>query len=474
MKLSLRELFCTDGTVNRLTYLAVGVTGILIKFAVDSAVAQLVFHREWSLFFYWFPLGYAAHLRELRGSSPDVLVFLCTMAGVALPFIWVGTTMTLRRLRDAGWPAWMLLFFFLPFVNLLFFAVLCVANSRPPAPKRQEDDRGTPDTLLGALIPRGATGSAAVACLVTTALGLLAVPFSTTILRSYGWGLFVAGPFSLGLIATVLYGYHQPRAMLKCLYVATVATLMAGAAFLLVAIEGLICLLMALPIALPLAWFGAIIGYSIQSRRWNARQAPATLCLVLALVPGMMALEAAEHRKAPLFPVTTSIEINAPPSVVWKQVVSFSEITEPPEWVFHAGIAYPQRAEIFGTGPGAVRHCVFSTGPFVEPITVWDEPRLLQFTVTQTPPPMHELSPYGQIAPPHLEGYMVSRQGQFLLVPLPGARTRLEGTTWYQHGLWPAEYWRLWSDLLIHRIHLRVLRHIKREAEAGASQAAAR
>jgi hypothetical protein len=47
-------------------------------------------------------------------------------------------------------------------------------------------------------------------------------------------------------------------------------------------------------------------------------------------------------------------------------------------------------------------------------------------------------------------------------------RTLLEGTTWYRHGLWPAEYWRWWSDAIIHRIHMRVLTHIRTLAEAGA------
>jgi hypothetical protein len=74
---------------------------------------------------------------------------------------------------------------------------------------------------------------------------------------------------------------------------------------------------------------------------------------------------------------------------------------------------------------------------------------------------MRELSPYGAIDAPHLHGYLVSQRGQFELQPLSGGRTRLIGTTWYQHHLWPAQYWRLWSDAIIHRIHLRVLRHIK-------------
>jgi len=33
--------------------------------------------------------------------------------------------------------------------------------------------------------------------------------------------------------------------------------------------------------------------------------------------------------------------------------------------------------------------------------------------------------------------------------------------------MWPGPYWRLWSDMIIHRIHLRVFEHIKRLSELG-------
>jgi hypothetical protein len=107
---------------------------------------------------------------------------------------------------------------------------------------------------------------------------------------------------------------------------------------------------------------------------------------------------------------------------------------------------------------------VFDTGTFVEPIDVWQEPTLLRFRVDDQPEPMHEWSPYA-IHPPHLDGYLKSRRGQFRLVDLGGGRTRLEGTTWYSNAMWPAAYWQLWSDGIIHRIHGRVLGHIKRLAE---------
>jgi hypothetical protein len=70
------------------------------------------------------------------------------------------------------------------------------------------------------------------------------------------------------------------------------------------------------------------------------------------------------------------------------------------------------------------------------------------------------------VLPKHLHGYLISEHGQFRLKELPNHHTLLEGSTWYQHGLWPAEYWRWWSDAIIHRIHMRVLTHIRALAES--------
>ena len=49
---------------------------------------------------------------------------------------------------------------------------------------------------------------------------------------------------------------------------------------------------------------------------------------------------------------------------------------------------------------------------------------------------MRELSPY-HIHPPHLDNFLVSKRGQFLLEGLPDGKTRLEGTTWYTNRMWP-------------------------------------
>jgi uncharacterized membrane protein YhaH (DUF805 family) len=449
-----------DGRVDRTKYAVVGVVVVAVKHNLDRLVA-LGFHRPWGFLSYWEPLAWATRINALAHADA---IFVGTMVAISLPFIWLGVAMTVKRLRDAGQPVWLVGLFFVPGVNLLLFLLLCLMPSREEA-ERAEARPWPGSRKLDRVIPRSRIGSAALAIAVTALLGLPLVLLGTAALRGYGWGVFVALPFCLGLFSVLLYTYHEPRGFGSCIGVATLSVGLLGAALLAIAVEGLICLMMAAPIALVLALIGGALGYSIQRRHWNRASAPAMLSVVLLFAPAFMGLERAARLDAPLLEVRTAIEVNAPPEIVWKQVVAFSEIPAPKELLFRAGIAYPIRAEMVGQGVGAERHCIFSTGAFVEPIEVWDEPRLLKFGVTANPAPMEEWTPYAHIQPPHLRGFLVSRAGQFQLTPLPGGRTRLEGTTWYRHTMWPAAYWQVWSDGIIHRIHLRVLQHIRERAE---------
>jgi hypothetical protein len=114
---------------------------------------------------------------------------------------------------------------------------------------------------------------------------------------------------------------------------------------------------------------------------------------------------------------------------------------------------------------GAVRYCVFSTGAFVEPITLWEPGRRLAFDVASSPVPLRELTPFPNVSPPHRDGFLQSRRGEFRLVALPDGRTRLEGSTWYTLRMGPEGYWQMFGDYIIHQVHLRVLEHIRVEAE---------
>lgn len=461
MRISFGELWNPNGTINCGAYALVGFIGCAVKYNLDRAVAIFGFRQSWDLSSYWIPVRDVTRITELHVNEVWLLE---TMVLLALPFVWIGIVMTMKRLRSAKLPTWLVVLFFAPFVNVFFFLFLCLYPEREFDPETQTATF-IQSPKLAQFFPQSAVGSAAVSLLLTVPLGLGVVLLGTHVLAQYGWGLFVALPFTIGLVAALVYGLREPRTLQGCVIVACIAVFILGLALFALAAEGLVCLLMVIPLALPLAALGGLCGYVVRFQHG----APAVLSAFIAFMPGVQYMEHAAAISRPTFVVSSSIDIQAPPEKVWRQVVAFSQIPPPKEWMFRAGIAYPIRSEISGTGPGAERHCVFSTGAFVEPIEVWDEPHRLKFSVTSNPPPMEEWTPYSRIDTPHLHGFLVSEGGQFLLTPLPNGGTRLEGTTWYQHGLWPAQYWQLWSDVIIHKIHMRVLRHIKDEAESIAS-----
>jgi hypothetical protein len=273
---------------------------------------------------------------------------------------------------------------------------------------------------------------------------------------TYGLTLFILLPCILGGLASWVF---PAKRAIDAAGTGAFAVFLASFSLLFGGIEGLGCVLMALPLTVPLGAFGGYLVYD--ATEFKKRQRGAAMLAILPFATLTFDLKTPPT----VFAVHSQVIVGASPEQVWKHVVTFSDLPEPGEWFFRAGLAYPKRARIEGSGPGAVRYCEFSTGPFVEPIDVWDQPRLLAFHVTENPAPMNEWSPYSNVLPKHLHGYFISKKGQFRLTLLPGGRTLLEGTTWYQHGLWPGEYWRWWSDAIIHRIHLRVLNHVKMLAE---------
>ncbi|WP_437185750.1 hypothetical protein SH668x_002866 [Planctomicrobium sp. SH668] len=218
---------------------------------------------------------------------------------------------------------------------------------------------------------------------------------------------------------------------------------------------------MAAPIMLPLGAIGGLVGYACVHNEKTPLQ---LMLLMIFTIPLMMGIEKITHTPRE-FLVSTVVDIDAPREQVWKTVLEFPELPPPDEIFFRAGIAYPIKAEIQGHGVGAIRRCIFSTGAFVEPITVWDEPKRLAFDVAEQPHSMTELSPYPNLHPPHLDNSLRSNRGEFLLEELPGNRTRLIGNTWYELEIYPHAYWTIWTQGLIHRIHLRVLEHVKVHAE---------
>lgn len=446
--------------VSRRAYAVSGVALFAFKFAVDSWIVHAATGQMWTPWSYLNP-SWNLRMAPLQSGADPALSLFFVLGLWSVPFMWIGFSMTMRRAVDAGLSPWTGLLFFIPVVNYVVMLTLCLRPSRwGPADSWSPREGPTPPERLSQTALR-----AVVAAAAGGGIGLLLLLLSASVVRSYGSALFVGGPFVMGLVTAFLFNRVRPQPIAATAAVVVLCLTLVGGALLLFAIEGLLCILMAFPIALVEALLGALFGSALAL---GVQRARGSLAGAVLMLPVILVVDAAAPPPRERH-VVTSVDVSAPPETVWNHVVGFAELPPPHELIFRLGIAYPTRARLLGRGVGAVRHCEFSTGPFVEPITVWDPPRRLAFDVTRQPPPMHEWSPYRHVNAAHLlDDTLRSRRGEFLLLPLPGGRTRLLGTTWYVIDMAPGSYWRLWSDMLIHRIHSRVLAHVKALAEAEA------
>ena len=314
--------------------------------------------------------------------------------------------------------------------------------------------------LLNKILPTNDISLKWIAIISTLLLAGGLTLWSIYSIGNYGVALFILRPFLIGFCPTIIYGLKQHVTRKVAFEIGFLTLGLFSIGLLVFAIEGIICIAMIAPIGALLTWLGSLCAYAIVKKSLN--NGTTFLLLWIGLIPIVSFIE--KDTKPKLLSVVTSIEINANPQTVWENVIEFPQLNEPTEFIFKTGIAYPINAKIKGTGVGAVRYCNFTTGSFIEPVTVWDPPRLLKFDVLQQPQPMKELS-FWDIDAPHLHDYFVSKQGQFKLTQLPNGNTLLIGTTWYYHNIKPTFYWKLWSNYIIHKIHNRVLTHIKHTAE---------
>jgi len=442
----LRLWFGFSDPVDRGTYFRHGLGLTAFKYGLDALLIWRFADRVWTPLDYLNPLLQAR--QELLQDGPAWLLPL--LIAMALPFLWIGVSMSMRRAIDAGRSPWIALLFFVPVINFVLMAILSLA---PPLSKMQWPVE-PPPLAMDDRIKSAMLGVAA-----SVAITLLTVGIGVYLRRSYSTGFFLGVPFTVGYISSYIYNHGHARPAGQSILLAMGSVTIAAGSLVIFALEGVICIAMAWPIALAVAFPGAVLGRVMATRDVRASTG-AGLALLVPLLVGV------EPRPTPPSQeVLTIVEIAAPPEIVWRHVVTFPDLPPPTEWLFRAGVAAPTRARIEGRGVGAIRYCDFTTGSFVEPITAWEENRLLAFDITAQAPPMNEVTPYRDVHPPHLDGYFRATHGEFRLIPLPGGRTRLEGRTRYVVDMFPQVYWTVPAREIVTAIHTRVLHHIQTLAE---------
>ena len=469
------DWFTVSGPVGRQEYMIAGFSLAVLKFVCEFVAVWLGTGQ------YFSPLDF---VNPWLSSKAPFLID-APAAGLAwllftIPFVWIAIAMSVRRAADIGITPWFGLVMLVPLANLAAMCLLAiiptdllkvdVQQSTDEERVRQETInafRPTIDNASAANLQRTTTlGTAIVAIALGCATQTIVGMFSVWVLQVYGFILFFSAPVVAGAVAGFAYNRHERNSFWAMTLVILVMNFFSFSLMLMVGLDGAICLIMAFPLLGPLSLAGGLIGASIATAglRPGIDERRGMIGSMI-LLPVCLALEPLDNQ-APLHHVTTSVDISAPPNLVWQNVIAFPEIDAPLDWHFRLGIAAPMHATIDGHGVGAVRHCEFTTGAFVEPITAWEPPSKLAFDVQSQPHPMHEWTPFSHLHPPHLDSGFISRRGGFRLEALGGGGTRLHGTTWYELDVRPRLYWQCWADPVIHSIHRRVLEHIAIQSES--------
>ena len=280
----------------------------------------------------------------------------------------------------------------------------------------------------------------------------------------FGLAIFAGLPFATGVSSGVILrragGSFGQAVAAAITLIGTIILILCA-----MAMEGIVCVVMAAPFGAALAFLGVVAGYFLARSKTadGTLQSAAWLSIVF-----MVGLEG-WNPPAPLEATTSSeVVINAPAARVWAELHDIRDLPATDNFLFQFGIAHPMGTVTHGEGVGAARLCKLSTGDMPEIVTVWKPGQELRFKVLSTPPSMRELGFFGQtIDTTHIHSAYASLEGGFKLTTLPDGRTRLVGESHYLLNIAPASYWNLWTEEIVHMVQRRVLEHVKTRAEAG-------
>ena len=278
-------------------------------------------------------------------------------------------------------------------------------------------------------------------------------------------GFIFAVPFAVGFVT--VYTLPAMPSWGKALTIPFVPVLLMLLGALALLWEGLICIVVWLPLTVILSAVGGLIAWGVRRVR-TGRQSivlASVAALPFVVAPVEAQFEDPQHGRV----VEDRIVIDAPPSVVWEQIREVPAIGAAelgPSFAHAIGFPRPIDARLEGTGVGSVRYASFEGDvTFVERVTEWEETRELAFTIDAGAVPPTTFDTHVAVG----GRYFDVLEGRYRIHNLGDGRVELALASTHRLSTRFNAYTRIWTDLFMRDIQQNILAVIRDRSEAASS-----
>ena len=218
-------------------------------------------------------------------------------------------------------------------------------------------------------------------------------------------------------------------------------------------IEGLVCVIMLLPIFIPVVLIGILIGYNLRKRSLKAEKKN---MIKISLYPLIVLLFSGgiEHffsNKYEDAKVESTIYLPYDAATVYDFIKSVDTLAGKRSLLMNLGLSVPQKCVLEKEEVGAKRTCYFEDGTIEEKVTDIKRGEFIKMKVTGY----------------NLPGFKwLKFDDAIYLFDQEGDSTKVTRITTYKSQLKPRIYWEFWEKKAIEAQHEYVLNDLKRRLDA--------
>jgi len=281
-------------------------------------------------------------------------------------------------------------------------------------------------------------------------------------LTRYGWALFVLLPVVLGMVLGALPGRKTVMAgAILCTIVLLIGLYSLGA-------SGFLCVLMVLPIIIPLMFFGHLIAFFIK-RYLGAHDTDTLPVLLLPLFVFLIAAPVEQtltKNEESIVSVSTTKIFNYTREQVYDAIKSVDTMDAPKPFLMYLDLPVPVKCVLEKEAVGGTRTCYFKSGnlsradfgagTITEKITALERGKLLKMAVTD----------YQLIG----RKWLGFREAIYYFEKAGVGGCRLTRVTTYTSVLAPRFYWQPLEQLGIRQEHDYVFANLEKDLAAKYKQ----